>query len=220
VSAAALSLVRDDALPRVDLFPADVRERRRTLGLRRGLALGLLGLLVVCAGGWAVALVQQEQAETELASVEARTADLLTEQQRYAEVPRMLSQIEAIETARRQVTGTEVLWQPYMGAIAATAPAGVSIESLAVSVAAGFEGEVTNEPASPRSPGTVVFTARSADLPDTADWVEDLAAVPGFANPWFSTASITESEGVVHYVVSGQVEITATAFADRFEEEN
>jgi Tfp pilus assembly protein PilN len=219
MSSAIDTLVRPHELPQVDLLPPAVRDRRRIAGLRRWLALGLLGVVAICAGGWGLALVQQRQAEEELAAVEARTARLIAQQQEYAEVPQVRTQIDAIEAARLQVSGTEVLWQPYLGAIAATAPDSVSIESLTVSVPA-FDGEARTDPsATEAAPGTIVFTARSRDLPDTATWVEQLAAVPGFSDPWFSTASITETDGAVYYTVSALVEINPAAFAHRFEEE-
>lgn len=211
--------VRPYAFPQVDLLPPEIREGRRLGRLRAWLVLGLLGVVAVCGSGWGLALVQQRDAEEELAVVEARSAELAVQQQQYAEVPRVLSQIRGLEDARLRVTGTEVLWQPYLRAIAAAAPDGVSIESLTAGVEQAPGGPAGSDPAVAASPGTVVFTARSRDLPDTATWVEQLAAVPGFSDPWFSTASITETDGVVYYTVSAQVGIDSAAFAHRFEGE-
>ncbi len=217
MSGAVGTLVRADALPQVDLLPPEVRERRRTGRLRGWLVLCLLCVVTACGAVWALSWMEQQRVQDELAAVEARSAALAVEQQRYAEVPSVLSQLRALEAARAQATSTEVLWQPYWSAIAATAPDSVSIESLTASVAPTVVDGAATDATTAGPPGSIVFTARSRDLPDTATWVEQLAAVPGFSDPWFSTASITEFEGVVYYTVSAQVDIDSSAFAHRFE---
>lgn len=213
------TLIRPEALPQVNLLPPEVLARRQLGRLRVWLALGLLGMITCCAAGWVLARVLQNGAEADLAVVEARAADLTEQQQKYAEVPQVLSQIRALAAARQAVTGTEVLWQPYLGAIAATAPDNVSIESLTATVNPTVVGEATSDATAAGPPGTIIFTARSLGLPDSATWIEQLAAVPGFSDPWFSTASITESRGVVYYTVSATVEFDPAALANRFADE-
>ncbi|MCZ2824687.1 MULTISPECIES: PilN domain-containing protein [unclassified Modestobacter] len=210
------TLIRPEALPQVNLLPPEVLARRRFVKLRAWLALGLLVTISVCAAGWVLAEVQQDRATADLAVVEARAADLAAQQQRFAEVPEVLTQIRAIEAARLQVTETEVLWQPYLRAIAATAPDNVTIESLTAAVNSTVGSEAPSDPTVVSPTGTITFTARSASLPDSATWIEQLAAVPGLSSPWFGTASITESQGDVYYMVSAMVEFDSMALADRF----
>jgi len=204
-------------LPQVNLLPPEIEEARGLRVVKRWLGISLVVVLVVIAGlyGWAV--LAQQDAEGELALVQDETERLLQEQVRYAEVPVVLATLRNSEDALWLATSTEVLWAPYLRAIAASAPDDVSLDSLAYSGASPLE-----PPQGPMHPlqrphvGTLTFTARSLTLPDTAAWVDALNAVPGFADAWFSDASVTEQEESVYYVVNASVQVTAEAWAQRF----
>jgi hypothetical protein len=66
------------------------------------------------------------------------------------------------------------------------------------------------------SVGTISFTAQSATLFDTEAWLRALTTVPGFADPWFSAATLTETEGAIYYAVTATVQVNEQAYALRF----
>lgn len=213
----ALAFTPTGLWPQVDLMPPEVRAGRRLKHVKRILALVLLGVVAVSAVGYAGALVAASSAAADLESVQQETARLTAEQAKYAEVPKVLGDISQVETARRLGTSTEILWTPYVNALRAVTPAGVSIDNL---VAVGSDPlrqapAAANVLAGP-SIGSIQFTAKSLTMIDTSDWLDALDGVPGLGDAWFSTETISDAGGVTFYQVSATVQITTTALANRF----
>lgn len=205
------------SLPQVNLLPPEVYAARSLSRVKRWLAFVVVLALLAAAGIVVLGVLTQQAAQDELATEQLRTEALLEEQKQYAEVPVVLSQLDNIRAARELGMSTEVMWRDYISAIAASAPEGVSIET--VSILASSPMELPPAPLTPldaAAVGTITFTANSLTVPDTAQWVEGLAAVPGLTNAWFSSATITEDEELAYYSVSGTVQITVDARADRF----
>lgn len=204
-------------LPQVNLLPPEVRAARGLKVVKRWLGMTVVVALVLAAGlvGWAA--LQEKNASTQLADAQAETARLMAEQAKYAEVPVVLGQLDAIKKARQIGMSTEVLWSPYLAAIAATAPEGVSIDLIQVATTTPMmEPSVPADPLEAPSAGTVTFTADSLTLPDTKAWLDGLETVPGFADAWFSDALITQVNDVTFYTVSATVQFDDTAYSGRF----
>lgn len=207
------------ALAQVNLLPPEVRSARGLARLKR--VLGAVTVLAIVAAGGLVGLSirAQQNAETELAARQADTQDLLDEQKKYAEVPIVLGQLDRITTARLVGMSTEILWRPYLMAIGATMPEGLLIDNLVVTGATPME-----LPAGPAgaleapSIATVSFTANSLTVPDTAAWMDGLEQIPGFADPWFTAAVLSEVDGLPYYTVTATVQIDLDAYALRFVE--
>lgn len=208
------------ALPQVNLLPPEVKAARGLARLKKWLALVVLLALVVCAGIVLLAMLQQKDAEDDLGLQQAETERLMAEQARYAEVPAVLGALDRALAAREVGMSTEILWRPYLQAIAATTPEGVRIENLRVQGATPILlPSAPTDALSAWSVNTITFTAQSLVLPDTETWLRALATVPGFANPLFSQATLTETDGVVHYNVSATVQVNEQAYALRFSAE-
>ncbi|WP_250442755.1 PilN domain-containing protein [Actinotalea sp. C106] len=206
-------------LPQVNLLPPEVRAGRQLGRVKTWLGISVLIVILVAGMLFVWASFSATQAQNELTELQDTNQALLAEQAQYAEVPRVLGQLSETTEARELGMSTEVLWRPYLAAVAATAPAGVSFDTFGVNAATP-----TTPPTAPTDPlhapnvGTLTFTARSLTLPDTADWIEQLAEVPGFTDPWLSSAQITDESGV-YYQLSGTVQITEDAYAQRFIDE-
>ncbi len=207
--------------PQVNLLPPEVKAARGLKALKRVLAMLLILVVASCAGAYVLALLDKSKAQDQLASAQDDTVRLQAEIQRYAQVPLIRGQLEDAKYARELAMSTEVLWQPYYGAITAVLPPGVSLDNLTVTQATPMTA-----PAAPSSPlqdpsiGQIAFTARSVTIPDTAAWVDAMNAIPGLGDAWVSSAVVTqdgESE-VVYYNVSVTVQIRESAYAQRFVE--
>lgn len=203
--------------PQVNLLPPEVHAARTLGRVKRWLAF-ILVLAVLAAGGVvALGILAERSAQAELAVQQRTTETLLEEQRQYAEVPVVLSQLEDIRAARELGMSTEVLWRDYLAAIAATAPEGISIETFSGVVPGPAEAPPTVvNPLDVAGIGTLTFSANSRTVPDTAAWIDALAAIPGLKDPWFTTAVFTEGEEGAYYSVSGTVQVDATALAKRF----
>ena len=202
--------------PQVNLLPPEVRASRALRVVKRWLAIVLVVAILASAGVVAFAILAQRGADRELADAGLRTEQLNAERSKYADVPLVLAAVDATKLARTRGTSTEVIWTPYLQAIAATAPAGVSVSNISVvSPWPAVTGTTTGSPFAAPGVGTITFTARSLTVPDTAAWLDGLETVPGFADAWFSDAT-RSTDAVTFYEVSGTVQLTEQAWALRF----
>lgn len=216
-AAPALAFSPTGLWPQVDLMPPEVRSGRKLKQTKRLLALVLAGVLVISLLGYAGALFSASAASADLTNVQQETARLTAEQAKYADVPRVLGDISQVETARRLGTSTEILWTPYVNAIRAVTPAGVSIDTLTVTAADPLHQTpaATNVLAAP-SIGSIQFVAKSLTVINTSDWLDALDSVPGFGDAWFSSETVTETAGVTYYQVTATVQLREAALANRF----
>ncbi len=214
----AASVPGAPALPQVNLLPPEVRAGRHLGRVKSWLGVVLLvtvlvaGLLIV----WSMWTVNN--AEAELAEVQDQNQQLVADQAKYAEVPQVLNRLDEFKESRALAMSTEVMWRPYLAAVAATAPAGVSFDTVSVTAATPITPApaVTTNPLLAPNIGTLTFTARSLTLPDTATWMDGLADVDGLSDPWFTSAQVAEEDGSVYYQVAGTVQLTPEAYTQRF----
>jgi len=170
--------------PRVDLLPPEVAQRKKARRARRGLVALVVVVLLAVAGGYVFATYRAVAAQFELAAAQARTTDLLVEQQKYSEVTTVSGQLAAVENARTVGVSTEVLWNDVYKQIRDRLPEGVTIGSFLADGRSPWEPEFT--PAGPlRQPrvATLVFVLVSPDSPFAIEpFVKRIAEIKGFAD--------------------------------------
>ncbi len=207
-------------LPQVNLLPQEVRAARSLGIVKRWLGAGLAGTVVLVGLGYGAAQLSRSAADSELADAQAETARLKTEEAKYAEVPRVLTALGLTQQAREIGMSTEISWRTYLDTITAVLPPEVAIETFSLTGLAPSEPlPGTTDALQAPSVGSITFQGESRTVPDTAAWLEALATVPGFSDPWVSSVTVTEREGTVFYSVTGSVQLDATTFAGRFIED-
>jgi hypothetical protein len=207
--------------PQVNLLPGEVTQGRRLKSIKKLLLAALLVVVLIATLAYAGAQWMANSAAADLAAEQAETARLQGEKEQYAEVPVVLGAINQGESARQQGMAVEILWPDYLEALRAVTPTGVSYDSMVVTVASPgqpYTGS-TNPLAAVDTIGQVSFTARSTTLPDTASWIDAIQGVKGMSDPWFSSASLTEADGVIYYQVEATVDLLPSALSGRFEPE-
>jgi Tfp pilus assembly protein PilN len=204
-------------LPQVNLLPPEVKAARGLRVVKRWLAISLVVVLVLLGLAYTAAVLARSDAEAALESAQAETARLRAQEATYAEVPIVLGALQATQQARELGMSTEVGWKPYLDAITAVLPENTSIETVA------FEGaDPVTLPAPPVSPlhqpavGTLTFTGRTLAVPQTADWIDALDAVPGFQDTWVESTVVAAEDGTTYYEFRSTVAVTADAYALRF----
>lgn len=211
------SVVGAPALPQVNLLPPEIRAGQRLRNLKPWLGIALLvtllvaGLLVV----WSTAALRS--AEQDLADAEDENTALLARQAEYAEVPQTLAELANLQDARRYGMAADAPWREYVAAVAATAPAGVSIDSLSMEfiVDSAIAANATDSLGSTAF-FRLSFEARSLTMPDTATWLDGLDSTPGLANASFSVAEIDAEDEVAYFAVTGTVDVTFDALSLRY----
>ncbi len=166
-------------------------------------------------------------AKNDLQAVQVRTSQLTAEKARYAEVPRVLAQVEAAEDIRAKAMATDVLWYRYLNDVALAVPSPVWLTQLSMAVpATGITGTgiAVAPPAAPGTGpsltpdgiGTLTFTAKGSKFPDAAAWMDSLEGGTGFDGVTLSNATADDDTAedeptIVEF--SGDVVITEDALS-------
>lgn len=205
-------------LPQVNLLPPEVRVARGLRTTKRWLGISLVLVVVACVGVYGMSLLSAASAAGELVEAQDETLRLQNEQAKYAEVPQVLGALERTEQGITFGMSTDVEWKPYVDAVAAVLPPNVSIDSLMLTFATPMTAAApASDPLQTAGVGQIQFTVRSAQMPDTAAWVDALNSVPGFADSWVSSATVTEDEGGAYFTVAGTVQVLDTALSHKFD---
>lgn len=208
-------------IPRVNLMPPEILAARVFQRTQIGLGASVLVVLAVIGGVFLLSQRQADAAAENLAAEQSRTTTLQTEQAQYAEVPTVLAEVEAAETARETAMGNDVLWYRYLNDIALSYPENVWLGGLTASVASPTTQSVlsaeSTDPLATPGFGTISFTGSSLTNPDVANWLDVLTATPGFADSTYSSATRTERSGQIVVDFSTSVVVTEEAKSHRFD---
>lgn len=207
-------------LPQVNLLPPEVRAARSLSTVKRWLAIGLGAVVILVALAYGMTVLDQMDAVSSQADAEERAATLAAQEEQYAEVVDVQSAIGLVTQARLAATGQEVLWKAYLDAVTAVLPSDVSVGSFALAGPDPMALTATSVPVlGTAGIGSLAFEGRTAQLPDTAAWIDALNSVPGFSDAWASTVSLAQDDasGGSYYSVSMTVRLTDVALAHRFD---
>lgn len=207
------------SLPQVNLIPPSIRARRRVAVARVWLGLAVLVVILLTIVAAVASLWERNAAESHLADVQGRNANLLTEQAKYSEVPKVLRSLKAHHDARLLGMSTEVLWSPYLAAIASATPLEVSIDNLSVTqdtVLSGNKSAASGPLATPGTVGQVSLSGRALNLVAVSDWQKQLSSITGVTDVEVSTVQVADDNGTTYYTVGASLRLTVAAFANQF----
>ena len=201
-------------MTQVNLLPPDVRGRQRT----RRLTMIVAGVAVVAVVLLMLVYFLQNSrlmsAQRDLQAQEATNQSLQTKisgLQQFAQLQQAVSQKQAIVST---LLSQQVLWSGVLRDLSMVIPGQLSLSSASgiLSVAAN---PAPGAPAGTAGPSTIVgniqFQGESFDYPTVALWLTRLEQVKGWVNPWVSTASKTDVNGVTIVQFSGTVDLTGDA---------
>lgn len=204
--------------PQVNLLPPQVRSARTRRKLQRYLIFGLVLVAVGCVGAVGLTMLEQSDAEQTLAQEQQRTADLQVSIAKYAEVPVVEDALARAHSAEELGMATDVLWTPRIGAIAAVLPNDMKIEAFDITMPSVLDPTVTSDnPLRPDPTGAISLVLRSTTLPDTAQLMNSLDAIPGYQSSWVQTMTSAEEEGTVFYRVEMSLLVSTDAYSGRFD---
>ncbi len=172
-------------LPRVNLLPPEIAERRRVRRVQYGLAgagltsVALMGLL------YAVAVASVNDAEAELREATAVGQAAQAEQAKYADVTAVYARAEAAQVMLTQAMGEEVRYSTHLEQLARTLPDRVWLKNVA------FTQTPAGEAAGSTTPGigTVTFAGAGYKHDDVATWLETLATHKGYADAYLKNTT-------------------------------
>lgn len=183
-------------LPRVNLLPPEIYEKRQLQ--RAQAALGLVVLVAVVGvglvyvnGGSAVT-----NAKARLQTAQTTQTQLQGKVNQLSYVTAEAAQAQAAQDMLTQATGSAIPFSTYLADLSLLTPKNVWFTSITLtdSVAAGSLAAGT---AAPDTVGTASFAGQALAHNDVATWLDNAAKEVGFADPYFtsSTESLVPQTG-------------------------
>lgn len=216
-----LTATRVNTLPRVNLLPPEIEERRRLRRLKGILGAGVLASAGVVGLLYVVAANDAADAADQLAATQATNVTLQAEAARYASVPATLAKIDAAELQRTQAMSQEVRWSYYLNDLSLRIPRNVWLTQVAVT-------QNVDTVATAAAPGTyatpgignLTFEGKAYSHNDVANWLEMLARQKGFVDAAFSKSVEDEQlrgpSGKKAVTFSSTVTVTEDALSRRY----
>lgn len=197
---------------RVDLLPSIVGVRRRQNTTLRLLMLSLIGVaLIAVVASLAVALLAGA-AESTLEQEQARSAQLIADEQQYAEVIAVKAQLADYDNARTAALFAETDWARVMRELDAALPEGAQItaESIKIKGLAGEAGETNPEVATIDAPGVIEisFGATAPTFVAPTPLLNSLQNMTGFVSANVSSVANAGEDG---YTISGKIQLDGRA---------
>lgn len=211
-------------LPRVNLLPPEIAERRRFRKVQTGLGAGVAGALAVVGALTLLAVGQVSDADNGLAESKAEGTRLQAQTNEYADVPKVIAQVEAAEAQLSAAMGKEVRWSYFLNDLSLKVPGKVWLTSMTVTQDVdSAAADAVGNPTAPSSStylepglGTVTFAGSGYAHNDVAAWLDALAKQKGLTQPYFTSSSkeLIGEESSVNF--TSQATITDEALSGRY----
>jgi Tfp pilus assembly protein PilN len=189
VTTQTLSTSQLAALPRVNLLPPEIAEKRRQRALQAGMGAAVAAAVVGVAAGYLMAHSSATSAQNDLASAQAQTASLKAQVAQYAGDETMRAQLTAEQTMLSTAMGQEVQWSHYLNDLTLRIPDNVWVTQMTLSEGATSGSAPAAAATSGCNIGSVNVSGTAFTHDDVATWLDSLAKEKGYANPYFSNSA-------------------------------
>lgn len=173
------------AVPRVNLLPPEIEQRRRFRRIQYGLGTAVVGTVGLVAFGYLLAAGSVSSADQELQASTAEGSRLQAETARFADVTAVYAQAAAAQAMLTEAMGQEVRYSELLSDLSLSVPENVWIKDLQFSQAAVPPAVGSTQPGI----GTVTVSGVGFSHEDVAVWLESLAGQKTYTNPYFSSSA-------------------------------
>jgi type IV pilus assembly protein PilN len=181
-------------LPRVNLLPPEIYEKRQLQRAQAGLgvvvlvALVAVGLVYV-SGGSAVT-----DAKSRLQTAQTTQTTLQTQLNKLSYVTAEATQAQQAQDMLTQATASSIPFATYLADLSLLTPKNVWFTSLTMTSAIP-PGALTAAANAPTTVGSVSFSGQALAHNDVASWLDSASKEVGFADPYFSSSTETTIPG-------------------------
>jgi Tfp pilus assembly protein PilN len=195
-------------LPRVNLLPPEIAEQARLRKVQVGLGACLLGAVGVVAALYVSASHGVSSANGELQAAQQTQTQLEGQLAKYRDVTALYAQADAAKAQLRTAMWDEVRYSQVLNDLSLSIPSNVWIKNLAVapSTGVGAPTAASSPTATPpltqqdalakvkeilsrASLATVTVSGVGFSHDDVASWLDSLAGVQQYSNPYFSNST-------------------------------
>lgn len=198
-------------VPRVNLLPPEILQRRGFVKVQRRLGVGVLAVALMCGGGYWWAASGVTAAQEDLDQATAESVRLNGEKAKYDEVPRVVAQVRAAQAARQTAMANDILWYQVLNDLAMATPQTVWLSSATFTVGADSAGATTSaDLLSPSAVGSVTLSGEVSGLPPLAGWIDSLDALTPFDGTAVTKAE-AKAEAKADPAMRNQLTFSATS---------
>lgn len=200
--------------PRANLLPPEIILKRTQLKTRRGLRVGVVAVAIAVAAGCLGSVAFSTAAQVQADAAQQELLALQNQQLEFAEVKGLRDTAASIKAGQQVGASTEIDWRDYLTQLQATLPAGVTIDTVSIDEGTPMTAFVqATGPLQGKRVASLAFTASSAGIPSTSEWLRAMAKLPGFVDA--TPGSVTLAEG--SYKAEVLMHINTDAFSLRFD---
>jgi Tfp pilus assembly protein PilN len=210
------AVVSLDSLPRVNLLPPEIGERRRFRRIQLGMGGAVLGAVGVVALLYVAASSSVSTAQGEVDTATARQSTLQKETAKYQDVTAVYARAAAAQAMLTQAMGEEVRYSQLLNDLSLSVPENVWIKNLAFAQGAPAAGAAAAAAPAAAGVGTVTVTGVGFSHDDVAVWLESLAGQKAYADPYFtsSTEALLGTRKIVNWTSTAT--LTPAAYSGRY----
>jgi hypothetical protein len=199
-------------VPRVDLLPLRIVEARRFRRTQAMLSVALAGTLLAAVAGTLSAAQGVSSANDELSSAQTTVGNLQAQQATYAEVPKVLAQVDAATTARTTALGKDILWYRFLNDLDGVRPSGVDLPNITVALA-GSTAVTSADPLAPAGIGSFSASGTSSRYAQVSALMDGIEKVNGLRSS--SLTSATRDDDQIRLTVAAV--LSSDALSARYE---
>lgn len=202
------------ALPRVNLIPLEIVERRRLRVVQAGLGGGIALAIVLLLALYFISAAAVSARQADLVTAQAEHSSVQKQVDGYADVGRTYALVDQAHGLLRAAGSGEVQWSRSLTDLSLRIPSTVWLSQVTVAPAAAAAAPVPGA----ASPGvaTITFTGIALSHDDVALWLDSLAKEHGWSDPYFSTSVEAYIGSHQTYAFTSSVTVTSAALSGRY----
>jgi Tfp pilus assembly protein PilN len=193
-------------LPRVNLLPPEIAEKRAFRRIQFALGASVLGAVVVVGMLYVGATSSVSHAQSDLSASQATQTQLQGQVAKFADVTAVYAAAAAAQASLTSAMGDEVRYSQLLNDLSLTIPDNVWLSNLSyVAVPPSAAGAAAG--ATSTAVGTLSASGTAFSHDDVAVLLESLMGLKTYANSYFtsSTESLLGKRKVVTYTVTADV---------------
>lgn len=200
------------------LLPTEIISIRRTKAVRSRVIAVLVAVTLLLGGWYAFARYQVQEAKDDFGAAVAKQAAMIADQNNYSEVVQTQTSSNAISSRLSALLADDLRWAGLLSSLRGSAGAsGITLTGMSGALHSSGGDAAAGQNALPgvstsATIGTLTITGIGPDKDAVAQYVDRLADVAQFANPYLT--NVTSAQKGVQF--SMQVDITAQARGGRF----
>jgi Tfp pilus assembly protein PilN len=184
-----------------DLTPPELTASRQLRVLRKLIISLLAVVLLLCAAGYAYAVMKHSAAKSALSQEEARTSQLQSQVSKYSAITQMQETVTQVQSQVTGVLAGDVDYTSFLTQVRAALPATMTLKNETMTIGAGTtagsSGNVLDTSGKPLI-GKLTLAGGATKFDDVSTYVDSLKAISGIVDivPTSSTAATGDNQGV------------------------